>query len=507
MLHATKIYILTSKHRMQISFSPSLTAGTEVLICPVLFEKKRPQVAKHGKNLQELIRATVKDKHLLSKAGSVFDMQVHAPRLPKSIIFVSLGESDKLKKSTVRNALATGIKMARAKSKKHVALYLPEELDTHARLIGEVLMMANHLVARYKTGKSLEVEKKKILAGLTLITSHKSEVESELKKGMSVGAVVNITRDLINDPPNILSARALAEHARKTSKESGLKCIVFEKKELEKMKMGALLAVNRASTSPEDDARLVVIEHLPNKNEKPIALIGKGIIFDTGGYDLKPSKHMADMQTDMTGAAVVMGVMSLLKKLGIKRNVIGIAAITANLVGPTAYKSSEIITSYSGKTIEITNTDAEGRVVLCDAISYAVKHYKAKQIIDLATLTGACCVALGDRYAGMLGTDKLGMKLMRKVGRSTDDLVWPLPIHPDYEEKMKSKIADLKNTEEGYYAGASKAAAFLKFFVEKTPWIHLDIAGTSYTHDPKKYESILGTGFGVRLVSGYLEAL
>lgn len=492
---------------MQISFSPSLPAGLDVLICPVFFDKKHPEISKYPKALQELIKSALKNKQLLEKAESSFDIQVYAPRLPKDIILVSLGDVNKLKKSTVRNAVATGIKMARAKSKKQVALYYAEELNSYSRVIGEVLLMANYLVARYKTGKSLEIEKKRIIAAMTLVTPHKAVIETELRKGMQVGAVVNTTRSLINDPPNILSARALAEHARTISKDAGLKCIVFEKKELVKMKMGALLAVNRASDSEEDDARLVVIEHLPNKNEKPIALIGKGIIFDTGGYDLKPSKHMGDMQTDMTGAAVIMGVMSLLKKLGIKRNVIGVAAITANLVGPKAYKSSEIITSYSGKTIEITNTDAEGRVVLCDAISYAIKQYKVKQIIDLATLTGACCVALGDRYAGMMGTDKKGMSLMRKMGRSTDDLVWPLPIHPDFEEKMKSKIADIKNTEDGYYAGASKAAAFLKFFVGKTPWIHLDIAGTAYTHDPKKYESILGTGFGVRLVSAYLEAL
>lgn len=492
---------------MQIQFSPSLPAGLEVLICPVLFAKKLPQISKYPKGLQELIKSSLKSKQFAAKAGSCFDMQVVAPKLPKSIIFVSLGEVEKLKEATVRDGLATAIKMVRGKMKKENALLLPEEINTYARLIGEVLLMANHFVARYKTGKSLETEKKKVIKAMTLVTSQKAALETELKKGMAVGHVVNVTRDLINDPPNILSARTLAEHAKTVSKEAGLKCIVMEKKELEKMKMGALLAVNRASNSHEDDARLVVIEYLPNKNEKPIALIGKGIIFDTGGYDLKPSKHMGDMQTDMTGAAVVMGVMSLLKKLGIKKNVIGVAPITANLVGPTAYKSSEIITSYSGKTIEITNTDAEGRVVLCDAISYAIKQYKVKQIVDLATLTGACCVALGDRYAGIMGTDRKGMKLMRKIGRKTDDLVWPLPIHPDFEEKMKSKIADIKNTEEGYYAGASKAAAFLKFFVGKTPWIHLDIAGTAYTHDPKKYESILGTGFGVRLVSGFLEAL
>lgn len=492
---------------MQIQYSPSLTPGIEVLICPVIFAGKRPDTSKYSKSLQNLISSALKEKHLHEKEGSTFDMQVHIPRMPKSIIFVSLGKLDKLNNAKVRSGLAVSVKAARSKQKKEVTLLFPEELNTYARVIGETLSMSNHLCARYKTGKSLDAEKKKIMAKLTIMSSQKSVIDGDLRRGITVGQAVNATRDLINDPPNLQNPQTLSEYARKMAKEEGLKITVLEKKDLEKINAGAILAVNRASSRPQDDARLVVLEYMPNKNAKPIAIIGKGIIFDTGGYDLKPSKHMADMHSDMSGAAAVIGVMSLAKKLNFKHNLVGLFPLTANLVGPTAYKSSEIITSYSGKTIEITNTDAEGRVVLCDAITYAIKHHKPKSIIDLATLTGACCVALGDRYAGLMGTDWKTMKRLKKLGRETDELVWPLPIHPDYEEKMKSKIADIKNTEDGYFAGAQKGAAFLKFFVEKTPWVHMDIAGTAYTSDPKKYESIRGTGFGVRLITRYLETL
>ena len=492
---------------MQLQSQSSFSASDDILVCPVFFNKKKPELTKYPKALQDVIRNLLKNKQLEAKEGSMFELPLAIPRFPKFLIAVSLGEEAKLKEATVRTNIAGAVKVTRNLKKKTMTIMMPEELNKYARVIGEAVVMSNHLVGRYKTGKLLEEDKKRIIGTLNIVTASKSAIDADIRKGMAVGEIVNTTRDLVNDPPNVLNAKTLAEYGRKIAKDNNFKYQIFEKKDLEKMKMGAILAVNRAATAPEDEARFVVLEYMPNKNEKPIAFIGKGIIFDTGGYDLKPSRHMADMQMDMAGASVVFGIFSLLKKLGIKHNVIGLAPITANLVGPGAYKSSDVITSYSGKTIEITNTDAEGRVVLCDAISYAIKHYQPKQIIDIATLTGACCVALGDRYAGIMGTDKNAMKLLRKVGRQTDELVWPLPIHPDYEAKMKSKLADIRNSEDGYYAGAQKGAAFLKAFVEKTPWVHLDIAGTAFTSDPKRYESMMATGYGVRLLTTYLENL
>lgn len=495
---------------MHISTSSTAPSQADVLISLVAFSKTHPQITHLPKSVQNLVRRLATKKEFEDKEGSTIDRPLEESRLPKHLILISLGAEDKVNEGRLRALFAQTIKAARAKSKKSLAIIIQKEYEVHARLLGEAVAMSNHFLGRYKTGKALETEKKKLIHEVTFVLSDKASeksFEQEAKLGAAIGEAVNVTRDLINDPPNVLTPRTMTEHAKKVAKENGLKITVFEKRDLEKMKMGAILAVNRASHHPEDDARLVVLEYMPNKNEKPIALVGKGIIFDTGGYDIKPSRHMADMQQDMSGAAAVFSVMSLLKKMGIKRNVVGIAPLTANLVSSTAYKSSEIITTYSGKTVEITNTDAEGRMVLCDAISYAIKTYSPKKLIDIATLTGACCVALGDRYAGMMGTDDEAMKELKEIGRKTDDLVWRLPIHPDWEEKMKSKIADLRNAEDGYYAGAQKGAAFLKFFVEKTPWTHLDIAGVAFTTDPKKYESHMGTGFGVRLMAYYLESL
>lgn len=493
--------------KMQLQYQSNFSASDDILVCPVFFSKKKPELTAYPKAVQNVIRNLLKNKQLEEKEGSMFEIPLALPRFPKYLIAVSLGEVSKLNEAKVRTGIAGAVKVSRNLKMKSMALMYPEELNAYARVIGEVVVMANHLVGTYKTGKLLDEDKKHIVGTFSIVTSSKSAIDADIRKGMAVGEIVNVTRNLVNDPPNILTAKSFAEYGKKIAKDNGFKYQVFEKKDLEKMKMGAILAVNRAATEPDDQARFVVIEYMPNKNQKPIAFVGKGIIFDTGGYDLKPSRHMADMQMDMAGASVVFGIFSLLKKLGIKHNVVGLAPITANLVGPNAYKSSDVITSYSGKTIEITNTDAEGRVVLCDAISYAVKHYQPKQVIDIATLTGACCVALGDRYAGIMGTDKNAMKLIRKAGRQTDELVWPLPIHPDYEAKMKSKLADIRNSEDGYYAGAQKGAAFLKAFIEKTPWVHLDIAGTAFTSDPKRYESMMATGYGVRLLTNYLENL
>lgn len=369
--------------------------------------------------------------------------------------------------------------------------------------------MANYLLGKNKTGKELTKLKKKLLSKVKLSTKSKEArtLKGAFEKGLLIGDAVNATRDMINAPSNILNPKTFEEEARNIAKEHKYKIKVFKKKELQKMGLKALLAVNAGAKEECQQVRMIMVEHMPVKGQKPIAIVGKGIIFDTGGYNLKPSRHIENMQYDMSGAAVVMGVFRLLKELDIQQNVVGLVGLTENLVSDTAYKPADIIETYAGKTIEITNTDAEGRVILCDLLHYAHKDIEAKSIIDIATLTGACVVALADRYAGMMGTDKKTMEALKESGKRTDDLVWELPIHDDFGERMKSKLADLHNSQSGYGGGAQTAGAFLKNFVGKTPWTHLDIAGTASTDHPKKYEYPRGTGFGVRLLVDYLEHL
>ncbi|HMR01317.1 MAG TPA: M17 family metallopeptidase, partial [Candidatus Gracilibacteria bacterium] len=260
----------------------------------------------------------------------------------------------------------------------------------------------------------------------------------------------------------------------------------------------------------DTDANMVILEHKPKGTTgKPIVLVGKGITFDSGGYNLKSGAWFADMKMDMSGAAVVMNVLGLCAKLGIKKHVIGITPITDNLIGPKAQKVADIVTTYSGKTVEVNNTDAEGRLILCDAMAYAVDKFKPSKMIDVATLTGACMMALGEKYAGLFANNEGMIEGIKKASDATDELVWHMPLHPDHTKEMKSRIADLQNVNYGNkgMAGASTAAAFLQEFVGKTDWAHLDIAGTAFVSKPKKYESPMGTGFGVRLLTNYLENL
>jgi leucyl aminopeptidase len=271
------------------------------------------------------------------------------------------------------------------------------------------------------------------------------------------------------------------------------------------MGWGGLLAVNRGS---KKEAKCIILESdgAKNKREKPITIIGKGIVFDTGGYNLKPTNFIETMHQDKAGACTVLGLFAVLKKLGIKKNIIGIIPIAENLISAEAFRPADIVKMFSGLTVEITNTDAEGRLILADGITYATK-LKPDSIITIATLTGAVAVALGDRYSGLLGNNLKLRKDLRKAGREVNDLAWPLPLHRDHKKKMDSRIADIRNADLGTakFAGASKGAAFLERFVEKFPWCHIDIGGTAYTEDPKEYEQKGATAAGLRLLLRFLE--
>jgi len=236
-------------------------------------------------------------------------------------------------------------------------------------------------------------------------------------------------------------------------------------------------------------------------------LVGKGLVFDSGGYNLKPLKAIEDMQQDKAGGAVVLGVFRLLKKINIKQRVVGVIPLTENLIDAEALKPSEVITAYNGKTVEIRNTDAEGRLILADALSYGVEQYKPGYIIDIATLTGACIIALGDRYAAVEGTDRKLIKALLQAGKDTDELLWEMPMNKEFSEIMKGRIADYRNADDGtaFLGGTMKAGAFLKFFVGKCKWAHIDIAGVTYVDRPKAYDYPMATGFGLRMFMEFLK--
>lgn len=307
-------------------------------------------------------------------------------------------------------------------------------------------------------------------------------------------------RDLVSQPSNHLTPSRLAEQAALMAKSVGLNCTVLQEEELRSLNMGGILGVASGSKEPP---RLIVLEYGRGLRTSPtLALVGKGITFDSGGISLKPAEKMDQMKDDMAGGAVVLGVMQAAARLKLPLHLVGVIPATENLPSGSAYKPGDVLTTMSGKSIEVTNTDAEGRVILADALAYALR-FKPALIIDLATLTGACIVALGEQIAGLMGTHHEAMEQLRKASELTGEDVWPLPLKEEYEELIKSDVADVKNSG-GREAGAIQGGLFLKKFVGETPWVHLDIAGPVWTDKDRPYRPKGATGFGVRLLVEFL---
>jgi len=297
-------------------------------------------------------------------------------------------------------------------------------------------------------------------------------------------------------PPNICTPTFLGNEAKKLKKiNNTIKIDIFDEKKMKSLKMGSFLSVSKGSKEP---AKLITIKYLPVKNKDPIVLVGKGITFDTGGISIKPSAAMDEMKFDMSGAASVIGTLQACAEMKIKTNIIGVLACAENMPGSNASRPGDVVTSMSGLTVEILNTDAEGRLVLCDALTYA-KKFNPKYMIDMATLTGACAVALGKYPSGLFTNNQKLADLIKKSGDRTGDRVWQLPLYDDYFDEIKTNFADIQNIG-GRYGGAITAAAFLAKFTEGIKWAHLDIAGTAW--DTGKIKG--STGRPVNLLTDFI---
>ena len=311
------------------------------------------------------------------------------------------------------------------------------------------------------------------------------------------------TRDLVSEPGNILHPD---EYAKRLSllKKDGLKVTIFDKKKLKKLGMHSLLGVGMGSAR---GSYLVTMEWNGAKNNsKPLAFVGKGVTFDTGGYSLKPAKFMEDMTYDMAGSAAVVGLMKTLAIRKAKVNAVGVVGLVENMVSSTAQRPGDIVKSFSGKTIEVLNTDAEGRLVLADALTYTEKKFKPKFIIDLATLTGAIIVSLGSEYAGLFSNDDKLSKQIIEAGEKVEEKLWRMPLHKNYDKLINSKNADMQNINYVGGAGSTTAAQFLqRFIINKTPWAHLDIAGMAFSKYGGSLNAGGATGYGVRLLNQLIE--
>lgn len=317
------------------------------------------------------------------------------------------------------------------------------------------------------------------------------------ERSRTIADAVNYARGIANRPGNLLDPAAVAEAALALAEAKGLKATVLDERKLRAGKFGGLLAVGGGST-PARGPRLIVLEYQGAKRpEAPLALVGKAITFDSGGISIKPAANMEEMIFDKCGGMAVLGAMSAIADLAPKRHIVGILACAENLPSATAYRPGDIVTAYDGQHIEIVNTDAEGRVVLADAIGYARRVCKAGAIIDLATLTGACGVALGDQAAGFWSNSEPFGAAVRASAEAAGERIWPMPLFQEHETQIKSEVANLKNSG-GRLGGACTAAAFLKAFAGETPWAHLDIAYTAHRDKNEPHQARGATGFGVR---------
>ncbi len=328
--------------------------------------------------------------------------------------------------------------------------------------------------------------------------------KAAVARGQILGEAINLTRRLVNEPPDKMYPVSFAEIAGEMAGAAGLEIEVWDQDRLEQERCGSLLAVAKGSSQPP---RLVILRHQGAAAGPPqLALVGKGVTFDSGGLSLKPSDSMATMKCDMAGAATVLGTMQAIARLKLPVNVIGLMGLVENMPGGRAMKLGDVLTARGGKTIEVLNTDAEGRLVLADVLDVAVEQ-GAPRIIDLATLTGACVVALGMDVAGLMTNDQPWCDALSAAAKTCGEDVWQLPMFEDFAKQIRSEVADIKNVGEGRWGGAITAAKFLEEFVQETPWVHMDIAGPAFLEKPKPWQDAGGSGVFVRTLVEVARAL
>jgi leucyl aminopeptidase len=423
------------------------------------------------------------------------------------IIFRGLGKLEKIDPESLRNMAGKTVKSCIQKELTRVCIAVPEagKLKLETPLLLEAMLegayLGTHLFQKYK-GKKKPAKIKNISFLVTPELSKKYRTLPSKVTRVCQGTI--LAREWVSVPSNDKTPEVFAGSIANLAKKQGLKVQVLNEKELKQKKFGALLAVAAGS---QRKPRLVVLQYRHPGAKKTVALVGKGVTFDSGGLNLKTGGSMAEMKSDMSGAAAVAAIMITAAKLKPKTNLIGVIPIVENMPSGTATRPGDIIRSYSGKTIEIGNTDAEGRLILIDAMSYTVKKYKPQYLIDLATLTGACVIALGEKIAGVFSNDDKLAKAIIASGRKTYERCWRMPLPDDYKDLLKSDFADMNNMSSTRWGGAITAALFLSEFSGDTQWAHIDIAGPSYAKKENAYCGAGGTGFGVRLLCDLIDRL
>jgi leucyl aminopeptidase len=483
-------------------------AQVDLLAVPIASDEVRrarlaPRLAAIDRSLGGAIAGAVASGDFTGKAAQQLILYPDRRRKARRVLLQGMGEVKSIDAEALRAAAGTAVSRAAGARSTRVALIVPPlgagSDPESCQALAEGAVLGGYRFDAYRQ-KSDEVSRVGALALLVPRGQNLRASREAARRGVVIAESQNTARELSNLPPNVLSPEQLAQEARAVARDAGLKVLVFDVPELERRKMGAILAVGGGSSRPP---RLIALEYAPKgaaKKSRPFAIVGKGITFDSGGISIKPAQGMDEMKHDMSGAATVVGVLRACALLELPIRVVGVIGAAENLPGGKAYRPGDIVTAASGKTIEVLNTDAEGRVVLADALHYAKSEFDPVAIVDLATLTGACVVALGRWATGLFGSHAGLVEAVRAAGEKTGELAWPMPLLDGHKREIKSEVADIKNTG-GRNAGASTAAAFLAAFVGETPWVHLDIAGTAWTTTATcGYQPRGATGVGVRML-------
>ncbi|MGA9769531.1 MAG: leucyl aminopeptidase [Blastocatellia bacterium] len=424
----------------------------------------------------------------------------------RRLLLVGAGKREEFSLDGVRRMAGSAARFLRSKGARSMAILRRSQLDLgkSAQAATEGALIGLFEPDMYKT-ENKEERRIDELVLLSAASGSEDELARGVERGRIIAEAVNMARELSNEPSNTLTPSELAERARETATRFGLDIDVLDEARMKELGMGALLGVARGSDEP---AKLIVLRYIPDGAEPMgndadvVAIVGKGITFDSGGISIKPAEGMEKMKYDMSGAAATLAAMRAIAQLKPRVNVIGVMPTTENMPSGRAYKPGDVLRAMSGKTIEVINTDAEGRLILADAITYARK-IGATQIIDLATLTGAVSIALGPINVAVLGNDQAFVDEVRRAASEVGERFWQLPMDDDYRELIKSDIADIKNSA-GRYAGTITASWFLREFAEDTPWVHLDIAGTAWENERKPYMAKGPTGVAIRTLINYV---
>lgn len=428
---------------------------------------------------------------------------------PITILLIGLGESNKLTSDRVRHI--GGLISLRCKELDFTGINILKFFSdpTYFEPLIEGLVLSRYEFNNFKENYSKQSPDLASSADSNInIITDGSNLEAELNqinKSKTICDAVFFSRDLANSPPNHINPDKLAQSAKSLESINNIKIQILDQSQIKEMGMNGIISVGKGS---ENEPKVIIVNYNNSEtNEKPILLVGKAVTFDTGGISIKPSDRMDEMKFDKSGGCTVLGIMKAIGNLALPLNVIAIIPAVENMPSGSAYRPGDIIRMYNGKTVEVLNTDAEGRMILADALAYGISKYSPKCVIDFATLTGACIIALGTNVAGIIGNDDKLIQQLKISASSTGEKIWQLPLYEEFFDLIKSNIASIKNIG-GRTGGTITAAAFLSNFVENTPWVHFDIAGTAWTQDgtsEKSYNPKGATAFGIRLIINFLE--